>query len=76
MVNMSPEERDRLVKVEQIVAAQKEDLDEIKASLHRLEALANMGRGALGFFLKAGAVAAVVIAAIWAVFDKFHKVSP
>lgn len=72
---MSPEERDRLVKVEQIVAAQKEDLDEIKASLHRLEALANMGRGAHGFFLKAGAVAAVVIAAIWAVFDKFHKVS-
>lgn len=75
MVNMSPDERDRLAKVEQIVASQKEDLDEIKASLKRLEALANMGRGALSLFLKAGTVAAAIIAGIWVIFDKFHVVN-
>ena len=73
---MTPDERDRLVKVEQIVAGQKEDLGEIKASLKRLEELANMGKGALALFLKAGVVVAGLIGAAWAVADKFWKVHP
>ena len=75
-MNMSPEERDRLVKVEQILIGQKEALDQIKESVERLEALANMGKGALGLFLKLGAVLTAVVAVGWAVFDKFHKVAP
>lgn len=73
---MSPEERDRLAKVEQILAGQKEALDAIKESVARLEAYANMGRGALGLFLKLGAVVTAIVAVGWAVFDKFHKVAP
>lgn len=72
---MSPEERDRLAKVEQILAGQKETLDAIKESVSRLEAYANMGRGALGLFLKLGAVVTAIAAIAWAVFDKFHKVN-
>lgn len=72
---MTPDERDRLVIVEQIVASQRDDLDEIKASLKRLEAMANMGKGALSLFLKAGAVVGAVIASMWAIADKFWKVN-
>lgn len=70
---MMPEERDRLAKVEQIVADMKDDLSEIKRSIGRLEGYAHMGRGALGLFLKLGGVLTVLIAAFWTVFDKFHK---
>ena len=73
---MSPEERDRLVKVEQILIGQKEALDQIKESVERLETLANMGKGALSLFLKLGAVLTAVVAVAWAAFDKFHKVLP
>jgi hypothetical protein len=71
---MTPDERDRLAKVEQILAGQKEALDSIRESVSRLEELANMGRGALSLFLKAGTVVAVVIAAAWAIADKLWKV--
>lgn len=71
---MSPEERDRLVVAEADLRALKEDVAEIKASLRRLEALANMGKGALSLFLKLGAVVSVVAAALWAIADKVWKV--
>lgn len=73
---MTPEERDRLATVEQILRGQKQALEQIQESVDRLVALANMGRGALGLFLKMGAVMATIVAVAWAVFDKFHKVAP
>lgn len=72
---MSPEERDRLAKVEQILEGQKATLAEIKEVVDRLEALANMGKGALGLFLKAGAVLTVIVGALAWVYEKFvHRV--
>ncbi len=70
---MSPEERDRLAKLEQVVADMKDDLAEIKKSTARLESYAHMGQGALGVFLKLGGLVAVLVAAGWALFERFHK---
>ncbi len=70
---MTPDERDRLAKLEQVVADMKDDLAEIKKSTARLEAYADMGQGALGVFLKLGGLVAVLVAAGWALFERFHK---
>ena len=59
--------------VEQIVADMKDDLAEIKKSTARLESYAHMGQGALGVFLKLGGLVAVLVAAGWALFERFHK---
>ena len=72
-MTMTPDERDRLAKLEQIVADMRDDLAEIKKSTARLEAYAHMGRGALGVFLKLGGLVAVLVAAGWALFERFHK---
>lgn len=70
---MSPDERDRLAKVEQIVAGQQESLKSIEAKLDHLTSIADMGKGALWLALKVGGVMAMLIAAAWAVFDKLGK---
>ena len=70
---MSPEERDRLVKVEQIVASQQEWLKSIDGKLDHLTSIADMGRGALWLSLKVGGVLAVAAAGLWALAEKFHK---
>lgn len=67
---MSPDERDRLAKVEQIVAGQQKSLESIEAKLDHLTSIADMGKGALWLALKVGGVLAAVIAAVWALFDK------
>jgi|GEM_PF-637068 len=71
---MSPEERDRLVKVEQIVAGQQESLRSIERKLDHLTSIADMGKGALWLSLKVGGILAVAVAALWALFDKLHKI--
>jgi len=68
---MSPDERDRLARVEQIVAGQQESLKSIEAKLDHLTSIADMGKGALWLAFKVGGVLAMVIAAAWALFDKF-----
>lgn len=74
---MSPEERDRLVKVEQIVAGQQETLKSIESKLDHLASIADMGKGALWLALKVGSVLAMLIATAWALFDKiFLKGTP
>ena len=70
---MTPNERDRLAKLEQVVADMKDDLAEIKKSTARLESYAHMGQGALGVFLKLGGLVALLVAAGWALFERFHK---
>jgi len=70
---MTPDERDRLAKLEQIVADMKDDLAEIQKSTARLDAYAHMGQGALGVFLNLGGLVAVLLAAGWALFERFHK---
>ena len=72
-MTMTPDERDRLAKLEQIVADMKDDLAEIKKSTARLESYAHMGQGALGVFLKLGGLVAVLVAAAWTLFERFHK---
>ena len=72
-MTMTPDERDRLAKLEQIVADMKDDLAEIKKSTARLESNAHMGQGALGVILKLGGLVAVLVAAGWALFERFHK---
>lgn len=67
---MSPDERDRLAKVEQIVAGQQRSLESIEAKLDHLTSIADMGKGALWLALTVGGVLAAVIAAVWALFDK------
>lgn len=67
---MSPDERDRLAKVEQTVAGQQESLKSIEAKLDHLTSIADMGKGALWLALKVGGVLTVLIAALWALFDK------
>lgn len=69
-MSMSPDERDRLAKVEQIVAGQQKSLESIEAKLDHLTSIADMGKGALWLALKVGGVLAAVIAAVWALFDK------
>lgn len=73
---MSPDERDRLAKVEQIVAGQQKSLESIEAKLDHLTSIADMGRGALWLALKIGGVLAMLIAAAWALFDKLAKGNP
>jgi hypothetical protein len=68
---MSPDERDRLAKVEQIVAGQQKSLESIEAKLDHLTSIADMGKGALWLALKVGGILAMIIAAAWALFDKF-----
>lgn len=51
----------------------KDDLAEIKKSTARLESYAHMGQGALDVFLKLGGLVAVLVAAGWALFERFHK---
>ncbi len=67
---MTPDERDRLAKVEQIVAGQQESLKSIEAKLDHLTTIADMGKGALWLALKVGGVLAALAAALWALFDK------
>lgn len=67
---MTPDERDRLAKVEQIVAGQQESLKSIEAKLDYLTSIADMGKGALWLALKVGGLLAVLIAALWAILDK------
>jgi hypothetical protein len=71
---MTLEERDRLVKVEQIVAGQQESLKSIERKLDHLTSIADMGKGALWLSLKVGGVMAIAVAALWALFDKLHKI--
>jgi len=70
---MSPDERDRLAKVEQIVAGQQESLKSIEAKLDHLTSIADMGRGALWLSLKVGGLLTIAAAAIWALAEKFHE---
>lgn len=70
---MSPDERDRLAKVEQIVAGQQESLKSIEAKLDHLTSIADMGRGALWLSLKVGGLLTIAAAAIWALAEQFHK---
>lgn len=70
---MSPDERDRLAKVEQIVAGQQESLRSIEEKLDRLTSIADMGRGALWLSIKVGGLMTIAGAAVWALAEKFHK---
>lgn len=70
---MTPEERDRLVRLE----AKHEQLEEWMASISKkldeVRLVAHMGKGALWIMLKLGAVAlALAGAGAWA-FEKFHR---
>ena len=74
---MTPEERDRLVRVETIVGEHSKHLAAANEKLDRLVAAANMGKGAWWLLLKIGAVlvalatagAWIVNTAMWA-YDK------
>lgn len=71
---MSPDER--FARVEQSVADLKDDLADIKRSLQHLEALANMGRGALALLLKLGVVVAAFTAAGAWIYKEFGTKVP
>lgn len=64
---MSPDERDRLTKVEQQFADLKEDVSKMDGKIDELLKTAHMGRGAWMFLLRLGAiVVALAAAASWA----------
>ncbi|MFN4018393.1 MAG: hypothetical protein ACK4JB_23865 [Reyranella sp.] len=71
---MTLQERDRLVKVEQIVAGQQESLKSIERKLDHFMSIADMGKGALWLSFKVGGVMAMAVAGLWALFDKLHKI--
>lgn len=70
---MTPEERDRLIAVEVAQRGQQQWLASIDGKVDELIAISNMGKGAWLFILKAGGVAAAIIAAAAWVYDRFHK---
>ena len=70
---MTPEERDRLTRLETQVSSQEKLLEAIDGKVDQLIAVSNMGKGAWFLLLKiGGVVAAATAAAAWA-FEKFHK---
>ena len=70
---MSPEERDRLVRLEERFDAQQKQLDAIDGKLDSLMAAANMGKGAWWLIIRIGAVLTTLVGVgAWA-FDKFHR---
>lgn len=60
---MTPDERDRLARLEAITANQDARLDKIDAKLDQLLAAANMGKGAWWAILKVGGFITMLIAA-------------
>jgi hypothetical protein len=66
---MTPQERERLVKVEERVANISDDLADISEKLDRLIAAANMGKGAWLAVLRLGGVLVVLGGAIGWVTD-------
>lgn len=71
---MTPEERDRLVKLEVEMEQIKTQLDAMSAKLDMLVEAATMGRGAWWLLLKVGAVAGAVVAGTAWVLDHLPKV--
>lgn len=70
---MTPEERDRLARLEQRVASMDDWLRSIHAELKELNKAAHMGKGAWWLMLRAGAVIlAVATAGAW-LFDRWPK---
>lgn len=71
---MSPDERDRLTKVETVVEMQRMQLNSMNQKLDQLIAAANMGKGAWWLILRIGAVVAALAAGIAWIFDRIpHK---
>lgn len=71
---MSPDERDRLTKVETVVEMQRMQLNSMNQKLDQLIAAANMGKGAWWLILRIGAVVATIAGFFAWIFDKIpHK---
>lgn len=67
---MTPDERDRLAKVEQKVADMEPWLRDIDDKLDRLIAAANMGKGAWWALLKLGGLLVLIAGAIGWLYDR------
>jgi len=71
---MTPEERDRLAKVEQKLESQDDWLRSIARDVGEIKEAAHMGRGAWLFLLRLGAVLTALAAAGAWIFDRLpHK---
>ena len=71
---MTPEERDRLAKVETKVESQDDWLRSIAKDVSEIKEAAHMGRGAWLFLLRLGAVLTAMAAAAAWIFDRIpHK---
>lgn len=68
---MTPDERDRLTRLEADHASLKDWMRSIDAKVDDLRTIASMGRGVLWFCLKAGAVAVAVGALAAWLYDRF-----
>lgn len=71
--NMSPEERDRLTRVEVEFSILKEDVAGMDAKLDRLLEAAAMGRGAWWIVLKVGGIGVLIITAIAWLWEQLHR---
>lgn len=70
---MTPEERDRLTKVEAKLEGQEAWLRAIAADVSEIKEAAHMGRGAWVFILRLGAVVAALAAAAAWIFDHLPR---
>ena len=70
---MTPEERDRLAKVETKIEGLDDWMRSISDDVKELRRVAHVGQGAFALFLKIGAVTAALAGAAAWLFDKFHK---
>ena len=66
-MSVTPDERDRLARVEERVANLADDFDTMNDKLDRLVAAANMGKGAWWLILRIGGLLVVLGAAVSAV---------
>lgn len=70
---MTPEERDRLTRLETEHKGLKAWMESIDSKVDQLIAVSNMGKGAWFFLLKVGGVLAAVATGTAWIYEKFHK---
>lgn len=70
---MTPDERDRLVRLEAESEGNRKWLESIDRKVDQLIAVSNMGKGAWILLLKIGGVLAALAGAVAWVLEKFHK---
>lgn len=69
---MTPDERDRLARLEEGHEKLEEWVKDIHGDVKQLVAVANMGKGVLYAALKIGALVSLIIGAVWSVSTYLH----